>query len=405
MTADTTDTTVIGPERQLPPHVRARPGRMRRWTLLVLLGVTAAFVAIVLARHHVGGRAIPPVPPPATVSVATADRGDVQVRLESIGTVTPLFTANVTSQVTGQIVAVHYTEGQRVQKGDPLIEIDARPFRATLLQSEGALERDRNVLAQAEMDLDRYRAAWARRAIAKQQLDDQEKIVLQARGTVKNDEGTVRFNEVQVSYCHITAPIAGRVGLRLVDPGNLVQASSTTPLVVITEDRPITVVFTVSEDDLAELRGRLASGETLPLEALDRTAQKTIAKGQFLTLDNQIDTTTGTVKARALFSNEDGALFPNQFVNVRLLVETLRGVTRVPASSIQQNGSESFVYAVRGGVAHVQKVTRGATDSGRTQVDGIAPGDVVATSSFDRLREGAKVAVASPSAPPPGTRP
>jgi multidrug efflux system membrane fusion protein len=362
-----------------------------RWAVLLGLGASAAIVALVLARHGRRTAAAAPTALPPTVSVATADRGDVPVHLESIGTVTALFTATVTSQVTGQITAVHYKEGQHVEKGDPLIDIDARPLRATLLQSEGALERDGNVLAQAEMNLERYRAAWARNAIPKQQLDDQEKLVLQAKGTVKNDEGTVRFNEVQVSYCHITAPIAGRVGLRLADPGNLVQASGTTPLVVITEVRPITVVFTVSESDLGALRSRLAQNASLPLDALDRTGQYRIASGQFLTLDNQIDTTTGTVKGRALFANDDDALFPNQFVNVRLLVDTRRGVTRVPTSSIQQNGAESFVYAIQDGVAHTRKVTRGAGDAGLTQVDGVAPGDVVATSGFDRLHEGAKV--------------
>lgn len=389
----TADTTVIGPERQLPPPARRR--HVGRWALALGLGASAVIVAIVLARHNTRAHAVAPSAPPPAVSVAAVDRGDVSVHLESIGTVTPLFTANVTSQVTGQIVAVHYKEGQHVTKGDLLIDIDARPFRATLLQSQGVLERDQNVLAQAEMDLERYRAAWARRAIAKQQLDDQEKLVLQAKGTLKNDEGIVRYNEVQVSYCHITAPIAGRVGLRLVDPGNLVQASGTTPLVVITEVQPITVVFTVSEADLEELRTRLARDTKLSLEALDRTATRVIASGQFLTLDNQIDTTTGTVKARALFANDDGALFPNQFVNVRLLVDTRRGVTRVPTSSIQQNGSESFVYVIRDGIAHMRKITRGASDAGRTQVEGVALGDLVATSGFDRLRDAAKVAIGS----------
>jgi multidrug efflux system membrane fusion protein len=271
------------------------------------------------------------------------------------------------------------------------------------MQSQGALERDTHILAQAEMDLQRYRVAWARRAIAKQQLDDQEKLVLQARGTVKNDEGTVRFNEVQVAYCHIKAPIAGRVGLRLVDPGNVVQASGTNPLVVITQVHPITVVFTISEDDLARLRTRLAREAALSLDALDRTAQKTIATGTFLTLDNQIDTTTGTVKARALFANDDAALFPNQFVNVRLLVDTRRGVTRLPTTSIQQSGTESFVYQIHDGVAHVRKVTRGVSNAGVTEVDGLGPGDMVANSSFDRLREGARVtpAVAPGPAPAP----
>lgn len=363
------------------------------------LGIAAAIVAIVLGRRGLRARRPPPSIPPTTVTAASVDRGDVDVYLRSIGTVTPVFTATITSQVTGQIVAVHFKEGQDVRVGDPLLDIDARPYRATLLQSVGALERDKNILAQAEMDLERYRIAWDRRAIQKQLLDDQEKIVLQARGTVKNDEGTVRYNEVQVAYAHITAPIAGRVGLRLVDPGNLVPATSTSPLLVITQVKPITVVFTVSEDDLGLLRARLVEASALPVDALDRTAQRKIASGMFITLDNQVDTTTGTVKARAQFANDDGALFPNQFVNVRLLVDTRRGVTRVPTSSIQQNGPESFVYLVSpnetaGSVVHVRKVTRGPTQDERTQVDGLEVGQLVANSSFDRLRDGARVNIA-----------
>ena len=240
-----------------------------------------------------------PAPPGITITTATAQKGNIGVYLDAIGTVTPVYTASITSQVTGLIVAVHFTEGQPVQKGDPLIDIDPRPYRATLLQAQGALERDQNVLAQAQMDLERYRAAWARNAIAKQILDDQEKLVLQDEGTVKNDQGTVQYDQVQVDFCHITAPIAGRVGLRLVDPGNVVQSAGTVTLAVITQLEPITVIFTIPEDSLGQVEARLRKGAKLTVDAFDRTAQTKIASGTLLTLDNQIDTTTGTVKGRA----------------------------------------------------------------------------------------------------------
>jgi multidrug efflux system membrane fusion protein len=241
------------------------------------------------------------------------------------------------------------------------------------------------------MDLARYRAAWARNAIAKQQLDDQEKLVAQYEGSVKNDQGTVQFDQIQVDYCHITAPIAGRVGLRLVDPGNVVQSSGTLTLALITQLEPITVIFTIPEDSLGQVEARLNAKAKLPVDAFDRTAQKKIASGSLLTLDNQIDTTTGTVKGRALFANTNDALFPNQFVNTRLLVNTLEGVTLIPSSAIQQNGQASFVYLIQNNFAHMRSVTPGVTNGGATQVEGLNPGDVVANSSFDKLQD--KVAV------------
>jgi multidrug efflux system membrane fusion protein len=330
-----------------------------------------------------------------TISTATAQKGDIGVYLEAIGTVTPVYTDSITSQVTGLVIAVHFNEGQMVKKGDPLIDIDPRPFRATLLQAQGALERDQNVLAQAEMDAQRYRDAWASKAIAKQILDDQEKLVLQERGTVKNDEGTVQYDQVQLDFCHITAPISGRMGLRLVDPGNVVQSSGTVTLAVITQMSPITVIFTIPEDSLGSVQAGMRKKAGLSTDAFDRTAQKKIASGKLLTLDNQIDTTTGTVKGRAVFDNKNNALFPNQFVNTRLLVDTLKGVTLIPASAIQQNGQASFVYVIQDNVAHQRSIKLGVTDAGNTQVDGINPGDVVATSGFDKLQDNSKVVVSN----------
>ncbi|MGA3122942.1 MAG: efflux RND transporter periplasmic adaptor subunit [Polyangiaceae bacterium] len=388
--------TVIGPDHQLTAPSPARsPHKAVRFALWILLAalVATASAAVLAILHHESAKKVAPGPPKITVTTATAKTGDIGVYLNAIGTVTPVYTDSITSQVNGLVVAVHYEEGQRLRKGDPLIDIDARPYRATLLQAEGALERDENLLAQAQMDLDRYRAAWARKAIAKQILDDQEKLVLQDDGTVKNDRGTLQYAEVQVDFCHITAPIAGRVGLRLVDPGNVVQSASAVTLAVITQLEPITVIFTVPEDSLGPVLARLRQGATLPVDAFDRTAQKKIASGRLLTLDNQIDTTTGTVKCRAIFENTDDALFPNQFVNTRLLVTTVLGATLIPASAIQQNGQASFVYVIQDNVAHMRSVKPGVTDAGLTQVDGIRPGDVLANSSFDKLQDNAAVVV------------
>jgi multidrug efflux system membrane fusion protein len=337
--------------------------------------------------------------PKITVTSATAHKGKIGVYLNAIGTVTPVYTASITSQVNGVVVAVHYTEGQRVHKGDPLIDIDSRPYRATLLQAQGVLERDESLLAQAQLDLERYRAALARNAIAKQIVDDQEKLVLQDEGTVKTDHGTVQFDQIQVDYCHITAPIDGRVGLRLVDPGNVEQSTGAVTLAVITQLEPITVIFTMPEDSLGPVQARLLKKAKLAVDAFDRTAQTKLASGTLLTLDNQIDTTTGTVKARALFANTNDALFPNQFVNTRLLVNTLQGVTLIPSSAIQQNGQTSFVYVIQNSTAHLRNIKPGVTDGGVTQVDGINPGDVVADSSFDKLQDNVGVVISTTPAP------
>ncbi|HEY2545181.1 MAG TPA: efflux RND transporter periplasmic adaptor subunit [Candidatus Acidoferrum sp.] len=331
---------------------------------------------------------------PVTVTTATAQKGDIGMYLDSIGTVTPVYTASITSQVNGIVVAVHYTEGQIVKKGDPLIDIDPRTYEATLLQAKGTLERDENVLGQAKMDLERYKQAWARNAIPKQTLDDQEKIVLQDEGTVKLDQGVVQFDEVQLDYTHITAPITGKVGLRLVDPGNVVQSSGTLTLAVITQMSPITVIFTIPEDNLGPVQQRLHKGAALAADAFDRSGLNKIAPGKLLTLDNQINTTTGTVLARASFENKDSSLFPNQFVNIRLLVDTIHDATLIPASAIQHNGQAAFVYVLQDNNAHMRSIKAGVTDAGKTQVTGINPGDVLANSSFDKLQDNAKVTIA-----------
>ena len=407
MTADTNENSSLRPEEQrsepvaessadTSAHGDHRVLRIVLWSLLLLVIVLVIF--LVWHRHEEAKQAAAKArqgTPGVTITSATAEKGDINVYLEAIGTVTPVYTASITSQVNGQVIQVHYREGQIVNKGDALIDIDPRPFRATLLAAQGALERDENVLAQAQMDLDRYRESWARNGIAKQILDDQEKLVLQDKGTVKNDQGNVEFDQVQLDFCHITAPIAGRVGLRLVDPGNVVQSSGNTTLAVITQLRPITVVFTVPEDSLGQVQAGMRKNANLTVDAFDRTAQTKIDTGKLLTLDNQIDTTTGTVKGRAQFDNKTNGLFPNQFVNTRLLVDTLQGVTLIPASAIQQNGQASFVYVIQDNLAHNRAVKPGVTEAGMTQVDGINPGDVVATSSFDKLQENTKVVISN----------
>jgi multidrug efflux system membrane fusion protein len=396
---DINEPTVIPPDHRIEGHVPVRYRVKRLWIILGILCLLAlaAVVAFFIFTHEKNEKkaaaAARPKPAGISITTVTAQKGNIGVHLDSIGTVTPVYTASITSQVTGSVIAVNFKEGQLVQKGDPLVDIDPRPYRATLLQAEGTLEKDENVLAQAQMDYDRYRAAWERNAIAKQILEDQEKLVLQEKGTVKNDQGTVQYDQVQLDFCHITAPISGRIGLRLVDPGNVVQASGSTTLAVITQLQPITVVFTIAEGSLGPVQTRLNAGAKLPVDALDRTAQTKIATGQLLTLDNQIDTTTGTVKGRAEFDNKNNALFPNEFVNTRLLVNTLQGVTLVQSSAIQQNGQASFVYVIENNFAHTRTVTTGVTDGGITQVTGINPGDVLADSSFDKLQDNAAVAV------------
>jgi membrane fusion protein, multidrug efflux system len=395
----------IGPDHQIaaPAPVLVRHRHKIVWIVLGLLLLVLLLAFFLLRRHDEDAKKAAAAAKAKVVGIsittATATKGNIGVYLDAIGTVTPVYTDSITSQVDGLVVAVNFVEGQRVNKGDPLIDIDSRPYRATLLQAQGALERDENVLAQSRMDLQRYRAAWERNAIAKQILDDQEKLVLQNEGTVKNDQGTVQYDQVQLDFCHITAPISGRVGLRLVDPGNVVQSTGTTTLAVITQLEPITVIFTIPEDSLGQVQARLNQKATLTVDAFDRGALKKIGTGKLLTIDNQIDTTTGTVKGRAQFDNKNDALFPNQFVNTHLLVNTLQGVTLLPSSAIQQNGQASFVYVIQNNIAHTRKVTAGVTNAPLTQVTGVGPGDVVANSSFDKLQDNSAVVVSATPAP------
>jgi multidrug efflux system membrane fusion protein len=373
---DDSSTLVVPPPVE-PAHAQT-PGKKRRlWIwILVVLAVIVAFIlygryrAAEEARQSKASAAPKPVP----VVAAPATRGDIGVYVQALGTVTPVYTVTITSRVQGQIMQVYYREGQMVHKGDALLDIDPRPYQAALTQVEGQLAHDDAVLSQARTDLGRYQSAFSQNAIAQQQVFDQEQAVKQDEGTVKNDQGLVDNAKINLIYCHITSPIDGRVGLRLVDPGNIVQANSTTALVVVTQLQPITVIFSVAEDYLTQIQQQMRHGQKLKVDALDRTQLKTLASGSLLTLDNQVDTTTGTVKLKAIFDNKNAALFPNQFVNAKLLVETQHGVVLVPDNT-----------------ASVQNITVGTSDGNITAVQGIEPGQVVAVNGFDKLQDGVKV--------------
>lgn len=377
-----------------PPKKRSR---MWLWIALVVLIV----LALVVVRHYRSkeaaekkAAAAAAKPQGAAITVGQAKTGDINIYVDALGTVTPLNTVTVYSQITGRVMAVHYGEGQVVKKGDPLVDIDPQPSEATLKQAQGNLEHDEGVLAQARIDLARYQAAYSRNAIAKQQLDDQEQAVKQDEGTVKADQGTVDYDQVQLSYCHIVAPIEGQVGLRLVDPGNTIFSGSASTLVVITQLQPITVVFNVSEDDIPQVQAQVKGGRTLTVDAFDRANAKQIESGKLTSLDNQVDTTTGTLKFRATFPNKNLVLFPNQFVNARLLLKTLRKVVLIPSSAVQHNGTDAFVYVVQqNNTVSVQQITTLTSNEQVTAVQGVNAGANLATSGFDRLENGALVAV------------
>ena len=374
---------------------RPRTHRERRRWVWVGGGVLLIIALIVLTRACSGSK----VPagrsqPGAAVSIAQSRRGNMPVYVDALGTVTPVYTVTVYSQITGRVMAVHYREGQMVKQGAPLVEIDPRPYEAQLTTAEGTLKHDEGLLAEARMDLKRYQDAYARNAIAKQTLDDQAATVEQYEGTVKADQGTVAYDKVQLEYCHIVSPITGRVGLRLVDPGNTVFAGGSSTLLVITQLQPITVVFNVSEDDLPQVQEQLGGAKTLTVDAFDRSNEHLLESGKLTSLDNQIDTTTGTVRFRAEFPNQKLLLFPNQFVNARLLVKTLQNVTIVPAAAVQHNGTNAFVYVVNpDDTVHVQPVQSVYSNDTDTAVQGLNPGVNVATSGFDRLENGVKVEV------------
>ena len=378
------------------PTYHEIPWYRRRWVIVVVIVVVALFVlyrCTKSAPKAESGRN----QGNATITEGQSRSGDMGIYVTALGTVTPTYTVSVYSQITGRVMEVHYKEGQMVKKGQPLIDIDPRPAEATLKQAEGNLQHDQGLLAQAKMDLQRYQDAFAKNAIAKQQLDDQEQIVVQYGGTVKADEGTVAYDKVQLEYCHIVSPINGRVGLRLVDPGNTVFSGSSSTLAVITQLQPITVVFNVSEDDLPRVQAQLVGDNKLTVDVFDRANEHHLESGALTSLDNQVDTTTGTVRFRAEFPNKDMSLFPNQFVNARLLVQMLKGVTLIPTPSIQHNGTADFVYLVKpDNTVAVQNVSTLTADDQNTAVKGLDANVTIATSGFDRLENGAHVQVRTP---------
>ena len=330
-----------------------------------------------------------------SVAVAQVVKGDVPLTLNALGTVTPLATVTVKTQIAGQLQQVAFTEGQLVHKGDFLAQIDPRPYQAQLDQYEGQLLRDQALLKNAEIDLQRYKTLVAEDSIAHQQLDTQAALVQQDMGVVETDKAQVANARLNLTYCHIVSPITGQVGLRQVDQGNYVQTSDANGLVIITQLQPITVVFNVPEDAIPGLVKRFRSGAVLPVIAFDRSGNTKLAEGKVLTIDNQIDTTTGTIKVKAIFDNADELLFPNQFVNIRVQLDVLNGVAVVPNAAVLHGAPGTFVYVVQDeNKVAVRPVKVGPADSLRTAImDGLNMGEKVVTDGTDKLRDGATVTI------------
>ena len=358
---------------------------------VALLGVvlvhTSRTPAAAPARNTSAPAAVP-------VSVATASRTDLPVRLTALGSVTAFNTVTVRPRVDGQLMRVLFQEGQFVQKGELLAEIDPRPFQVQLEQAEGQLARDQAQLANARVDLTRYETLLSEDSIARQNVDAQKSTVAQLEAALKVDQAAIDSARLNLTYSRITAPLSGRVGLRLVDVGNVVSASATTGLVVITQVDPIAVVFTLPEDALSRVLPRIRAGVRLPVDAFDRSGATRLATGSVVTVDNQIDQSTGTVRLKAVFGNRDHALFPSQFVNVQMLADTERAQLLVPAAAVQQGPQGQFVYLVRDGKAVVQSVQVAEVEAERASIrSGLNAGDVVVTDGIDRLREGSRVEV------------
>ncbi|KAA1057121.1 MdtA/MuxA family multidrug efflux RND transporter periplasmic adaptor subunit [Azospirillum argentinense] len=409
------DQTAPEAQRTDAPKRRSILGRVLAWlVVLALIGGGVWWFAFrpapeMAARGGPGGFR-PGMPTASPVVTATVEKGDMPIRLNGLGTVSSLATVTVRPQVGGQLTQVAFTEGQAVQKGDFLAEVDPRPFQLAVEQAEAQLLRDQALLKNARLDLERYRLLVKQDSIAKQQRDTQESLVQQYEGTVKADQVAVENAKLNLSYTRVTAPVSGRAGLRLVDPGNYVTAGEAGGIVVITQVQPISVLFTLPEDNIPAIMARLRDGAKLPVTAYDRTRDRVLATGTLTTVDNQIDVTTGTVKLRAQFDNADQSLFPNQFVNVQLLVDTLAGVPMVPVAAVQRGAPGTYVYVVNGedSTASVRPVTLGASDGAKTVITkGVQPGETVVIQGADRLREGAKVAAtdgaAQPAAPTPSS--
>lgn len=330
---------------------------------------------------------------PMPVVSASAHSGDMPITLIGLGAVTPLATVTVQSQISGQIMKISFKEGDKVKAADPLFLIDPRPYQVALEQAEGALARDRALLDNARIDLNRYQTLWSQDSIAEQQLATQKSLVVQDEGNVKTDQGQIDAARLNLVYCHIVSPISGRVGLQQVNVGNYVTPAEPNGLVVITEMQPITVVFTLAEDEIPAIMKQLHAGKTLTVTAWDRSNTTELAKGTLQSLDSQIDPTTGTIKLKAIFPNDDESLFPQQFVNVVLLLDTLRGVTLIPQSGVQRGAPGTYVYVVNANqTVSVRKVTLGPGDANNVSLtQGLKPGETVVVDGADKLKDGAKV--------------
>ncbi len=330
---------------------------------------------------------------PTPVATATIQKGDINIIRRELGTVTPLANVVVRTQISGLLMEIAFKEGQIVQAGDFLAQIDPRPYELAKEQAEGSLQRDQALLKDAQLNLDRYKKLFAQDSISKQQMDTQQSLVDQYLGAVQTDQGQIDAAKLNLTYCHITSPVTGRVGLRQVDQGNYVQTTDANGIVIVTQLQPITVIFTLPEDDLPSVMKRTAAGAELVVTAFDRTQSNLLATGKLSSIDNQIDTTTGTVKLRAQFDNTNNELFPNQFVNADLLIDTMHDVIVAPQASIQHGTPGAFVYKVdTDNTVSVAPIKLGPADGDKVQItDGLSVGDIVVVDGTDRLRDGAKI--------------